>query len=232
MPETPRMNYFSLMNICTCTIYRLNYKQQTQIELCSKITDTHMKSMSQAKVLTLTVHYYKTQTLIDVFFLFVLLTKSLTHSLTHSIPRLWGRRGGPEDRSRRPPQCCSFGDRQQEVWESHLRLVLDVVRPALSLSPTSASSLNGVLHDVFGEGVVPRDVAKQIHQTKSMHMYYNNKPHCPTTLKSIHHKRTKLWNEMSICNYLINANHIHCWPQRLLYMCTGKQRIHAVGRCT
>ena len=158
MPETPRMNYFSLMNICTCTIYRLNYKQQTQIELCSKITDTHMKSMSQAKVLTLTVHYYKTQTLIDVFFLFVLLTKSLTHSLTHSIPRLWGRRGGPEDRSRRPPQGCSFGDRQQEVWESHLRLVLDVVRPALSLSPTSASSLNGVLHDVFREGVMPRDV--------------------------------------------------------------------------
>ena len=45
------------------------------------------------------------------------------------------------------------------MWESHLRPVHDVVGPALSLSPSSASSLDGALPDGFGEGFVPRDVA-------------------------------------------------------------------------
>ena len=46
------------------------------------------------------------------------------------------------------------------MWEGHLRPVLDVVGPALSLSPSSASSLDGALLDGFREGVVHRDVAK------------------------------------------------------------------------
>ena len=76
-----------------------------------------------------------------------------THSLTHSVPRLLQSSGGSEGRSSRcPPASCSVGDRRQEVWEGHLRPVLDVVGPALSLSPASSS--------FFGEGVVPHDVAK------------------------------------------------------------------------
>ena len=46
------------------------------------------------------------------------------------------------------------------MWEGHLRPVLGVVGPALSLSPASASSLDGDLNDGFGEGVMPHDVAK------------------------------------------------------------------------
>ena len=68
---------------------------------------------------------------------------------------------GPDDRrSRRPPPSCSVGVRRQEVWEGHLRPVLDVVGPALSLSPSSASSIDGALHDGFGDCVTPHDVAK------------------------------------------------------------------------
>ena len=81
-----------------------------------------------------------------------------THSLTHSLtqPLDFEVVGGPEDRrSRRPPPGCSVGGRRQEVWESHLRPILDVVGPALSLSPASASSLDGALHGGFGEGVMP-----------------------------------------------------------------------------
>ena len=46
------------------------------------------------------------------------------------------------------------------MWEGHLRPVLDVVGPALSLSPASGSSLDGASRDGFGEGDVPHDVAK------------------------------------------------------------------------
>ena len=48
----------------------------------------------------------------------------------------------------------AVGGRRQEVWEGHLRAVLDVVLPALSLSPTSVTSLND---DGFGE--TPASVA-------------------------------------------------------------------------
>ena len=40
------------------------------------------------------------------------------------------------------------------MWEGHLRPVLDLVGPALSLSPASASFLDGALNDGFGEGVM------------------------------------------------------------------------------
>ena len=62
-------------------------------------------------------------------------------------------------RSRRPLASCSVGGHRREVREGYLRPVLDVVGPAFSLSPTSASSLDGALRDGFGEGVVPHDVA-------------------------------------------------------------------------
>ena len=87
-------------------------------------------------------------------------------TLTHSVPRLLQSSGGPKGRrSRRPPPSCtwscSVGGRRQEVWpEGHLRPVLDVVGPALSLSPASAASLDVALKDGFGEGVVHHDVAK------------------------------------------------------------------------
>ena len=71
--------------------------------------------------------------------------------------------GGPEGRrSRHLPPNCSVGGHRQEVWEpkGHLYPVLDVVGPALSSSPTSASSLDGALHDGLGEGVRTHDVAK------------------------------------------------------------------------
>ena len=52
----------------------------------------------------------------------------------------------------------AVGGRRQGVWEGHLHTVLDVVLPALSLSPTSVASLND---DGFREGVTPpHDVAK------------------------------------------------------------------------
>ena len=74
-------------------------------------------------------------------------------SPTRSVSRLLQSSGGPEGRrSRRPHPSCSVGGHRQEVWEGHLRPVLDGVGPVLSLSPSSASSLDGALHDGFGEG--------------------------------------------------------------------------------
>ena len=87
-------------------------------------------------------------------------------TLTHSVPRLLQSSGGPKGRrSRRPPPSCtwscSVGGRRQAVWpEGHLRPVLDVVGPVLSLSPASAASLDVALKGGFGEGVAPHDVAK------------------------------------------------------------------------
>ena len=69
------------------------------------------------------------------------------HSLS---PTTFAAVGGPEGgRSRRPPSSCSVGGRRQEVWGGHLRPVLDVVGPVLSLFPACAPSLNGALNDGF-----------------------------------------------------------------------------------
>ena len=47
------------------------------------------------------------------------------------------------------------------MWEGHLRPVLDLVGPALSLSPASGSSLDGALRGGFGDGGMPHDVRGQ-----------------------------------------------------------------------
>ena len=67
------------------------------------------------------------------------------HSLTQSLD--FRNRLEAEEADVLLSPSCSVGGHLQEVWECHLRPVLDVVGPALSLSPPSASSLDGALHD-------------------------------------------------------------------------------------
>ena len=95
-----------------------------------------------------------------------------SHSLTQSLD-FCSRRGDLKvkgrRRSRRSPPSCSVGGRRQKVREGHLRPVLDLVGPALSLSPVSASFLDGALNGGFGEGVMSVNMVSYLLNT-----YYLN----------------------------------------------------------